>query len=195
CQNALENCYHVLTCTSNSTGLQKAITCGIMKTLKKQQLHTEAKVLQITRIITNNIHLSDPYIPSMSRVILGILPMQATNKINRITQNAQMRAKIAHILLHQISKEIFEMIWKPRCTMIASGNPPRRPGEEAIEEEIAANIQLTSKTLAQLHNADNNDKFNQTKIGIITFARVDKTIINFNTPSIRMRIWDFPHQS
>jgi hypothetical protein len=31
-----------------------------------------------------------------------------------------------------------------------------------------------------------NDKFklNKTKIGIITYARFDKTIINFNTPSI-----------
>ncbi|CAG8822691.1 3029_t:CDS:1, partial [Gigaspora margarita] len=89
----------------------------------------------------------------MNRVILGILPMQATNEINRITQNAQMRAKIAHILLYQISKEIFEMIWKPRCTMIASGNPSRRPDEEAVEEETVANIQSTSKTLAQLYNA------------------------------------------
>ncbi|CAG8840064.1 12530_t:CDS:1, partial [Gigaspora margarita] len=90
--------------------------------------------------------------------ILRILPMQATNEINRITQNAQMRAKIAHILLHQISKEIFERIWKPRCTMIASGNLPKRPGEEAIEEEIVANIQSTSKTLAQLHNAELSER-------------------------------------
>ncbi|CAG8832408.1 10959_t:CDS:1, partial [Gigaspora margarita] len=88
----------------------------------------------------------------MNRVILRILSMQTTNEINRITQNAQMRAKIVHILLHQISKEIFEMIWKPRCTIIASGNPSRRPDKEAVEEEIAANIQSTSKTLAQLHN-------------------------------------------
>ncbi|CAG8803966.1 16820_t:CDS:1, partial [Gigaspora margarita] len=107
-----------------------------MKTLKKQQIHTKAKVLQITRIITNNIHLSDPYIPSINRVILKILPMQATNEINRITQTAQNRTKIAYILLHQIAKEIFEIIWKPRCTMIALSNPSRRLNEEVVEEEI-----------------------------------------------------------
>src|SRR5260364_289596 len=93
-QNALENCYHVLTCTLNSTSLRKAITCAITKTLKKQQLYTEAKVPQITRIITNNIHLSDPYFPSMNRVILRILPVQATNEINKITQNAQKKPKL-----------------------------------------------------------------------------------------------------
>ncbi|CAG8697503.1 8883_t:CDS:1, partial [Gigaspora margarita] len=42
--------------------------------------------------------------------------------------------------------------------MIASGNPPRRPGEEAIEEETAANIQSTSKTLAQLHNEELSER-------------------------------------
>ncbi|CAG8854879.1 21045_t:CDS:1, partial [Gigaspora margarita] len=45
-----------------------------------------------------------------------------------------------------------------------SGNPSRRPGEEAIEEKIAANIQSTFKTLAQLHNAELSERIKSTKL-------------------------------
>ncbi|CAG8765431.1 15497_t:CDS:1, partial [Gigaspora rosea] len=139
---------------------------AITKTLKKQQIYTGAKVIQITRIITNNIHLLDPYIPSTNRVILRILPMQATLEINRITQTAQKRTKIVHILLHQIAREIFETIWKLCCTMIASSssNPLRRPDKEAVEDDTTTELHSTSKALAQLHNAQLSERINSTKI-------------------------------
>ncbi|CAG8614066.1 1628_t:CDS:2, partial [Gigaspora margarita] len=110
---------------------------------------------KLVKYLIENIELENE---SFTFYINGLLPIQATNEINRITQNTQKQTKSAYILLYQIAKEIFEMIWKPRCTLIAPSNPSRILNEEAVEEDTATNIYSTFKTLAQLYNAQLSER-------------------------------------
>ncbi|RIB10603.1 hypothetical protein C2G38_2105599 [Gigaspora rosea] len=162
CTEAIETCYHILTCPENTTSLRHLLTNVIAKILKKHQTYSEAKTTQITRILTNNISISDPQNPTINRVTLGILPSLATKEINRIAAvKGKIQTYIPQLILHHIAKEIHEKIWKPRCEYKYTNNT--RSEQEDDNREIPIK-QSTAQMISQNHHPQTSENNKLLKI-------------------------------
>ena len=142
-----ESNYHMMVCDKNKISLRKTIKEATSKILEDKGISSMNALNNIIHTITKSFCITDEA-TGLTRITHGMLEQKEVKEINKLVTEKDQKESLAVIILHKITEEIQERIWKPRNQEAAQrkqGNQNKNREKRRKEEEIRTVAEDISK--------------------------------------------------